>query len=190
MILTWPSKPQFVAFGVQFLHSLADKKKTVTQNLYFLSADSLLPVHSTPRLDLARDLKQRCPIKHLQVPRKHGRESPSSLCGSASRVRTSAVDRSDGGATTVSDTVSVLGQLAWWFLPRAWCQSLLRTWRSSPAGYSEQKFWSHQSTLTQPPIILPPFVSHQEIKPLLEQPGLEVTFPAINNSILDWGFFM
>ena len=41
---------------------------------------------------------------------------------------------------------------------------------------AEQKFWSHQSTLTQPPIILPPRLSHQGIYNHFETTKVKVTF--------------
>jgi len=106
----------------------------VTQNFIFLSTNSLWPFHTTERLGLARLLQQRRPIKHL--PRNHGRESPSSLRGSASRVRTSAVDGSDGGLHSSVCMPCLLGASQLGDKRGAQSQSLLRTRRSLTAGQS------------------------------------------------------
>ena len=56
---------------------------------------------------------------------------------------------------------------------------------SRSVSLTEQKFWSHQSTSTQPPILKPPFLSHEWNKVFSEPPTKKVTFLATNNRVLD-----
>jgi len=100
----------------------------------FLSTNSLLPFHANSRLVLARQLQQRHPIKHL--PRNHGRESPSLIRCSSSRVRTSAVDGSEGGRHSSVCMPCPIGASQLGDKRGSQSQSLPRTRRSSPAGQS------------------------------------------------------
>jgi len=48
-----------------------------------------------------------------------------------------------------------------------------------------KKIWCHQSISTQPPIFLPPFLSHEWIKVFSEPSTKKVTFSATNHRFLD-----
>ena len=50
----------------------------------------------------------------------------------------------------------------------------------------EQKFWSHRSTSTQPPIILPLQLSHKGFKTFLKPRKVKVTFSATKKSSLHY----